>query len=131
MIPQFPKFKKLELSDKKDVEEFTLKYPPYSDHNFAGTWSWDVKDEMQISKLNNNYVIRFINYITGEPFYTFLGETKVNETAKELLEFSIKEKIKPQLELIPEEVAQKLDTKSLIRKGIEFPSLLKNILRQK
>jgi hypothetical protein len=110
MIPQFPEFKTLELTDKEEVEKFTLKYPPYSDFNFAGTWSWDVRDQMRISLLNNNYVIRFINYNTGEPFYTFLGENKVNETAKELLDFATKEKILPELKLISEEVARKMDS---------------------
>lgn len=109
MIPKFPEFKKLELSDKKDVEKFTLKYPPYADHNFAGTWSWDVRDQMQISELNGNYVVRFINYETGEPFFTFLGENKVDETAKHLLDLSKKENLKLELKLIPEESAKLLD----------------------
>src|SRR3989338_6915620 len=82
MIPEFPQFKKLELSDKADVEKFTLPYSPYSDFNFTGTWSWDVRDKMQISQLNTNYVIRFINYISGEAFYTFLGKNNTTDTAK-------------------------------------------------
>ena len=111
MIPEFPEFKILELSDKEDVEKFTLKYPPYSDFNFAGTWSWDVREQMKISQLNGNYVIRFVSYLTGEPFYTFLGENKVNETAKTLLDLSIKENLKPELKLISEETAKGLDAK--------------------
>ena len=64
---------------------------------------------MQISQLNGNYVIRFINYLTGEPFYTFLGENKVDETAKELLELSKKEGLKVELRLIPEDSMVGLD----------------------
>ena len=30
MIPKFPKFKKLEITDKDDIESFTKNYPPYS-----------------------------------------------------------------------------------------------------
>lgn len=109
MIPQFPNFKILELSDKEDVEKFTLKYPPYSDFNFAGTWSWDVRNQMKISQLNGNYVIRFVSYLTGEPFYTFLGSNNINETAKKLLNLSKGENLKLELKLIPEESVKEID----------------------
>jgi len=48
MLPEFPKFKGIELSDKEDVEKITHKYPSYSDFNFVSMWSWDIKGEMQI-----------------------------------------------------------------------------------
>ena len=49
MLPTFPEFKPLELSDKNDVENFTSKFPPYSDFNFVSMWCWDIKEEMRIS----------------------------------------------------------------------------------
>ena len=104
MIPLFPQFKKLELSDKESVYALLSLYPPYSDFNFAGTWSWDVRNKMQISNLNGNYVIRFIDYVTGEPFFTFLGEHKVNETITLLLDIARSENYTPELKLIHEEV---------------------------
>src|ERR1035437_4583862 len=109
MIPQFPEFKILELSDKKNVEKFTLKYPPYSDFNFAGTWSWDIRGQMKISQLNGNYVIRFIDYLTGGPFYTFLGNKSVNDTAKKILDLSTEEGLRPQLKMVPEDSLKNLD----------------------
>src|SRR3989338_5939738 len=108
MIPKFPKFKKLELSDKKDIEKFTSKFPPYSDFNFVSMWSWDIKGEMRISILNENLVVRFTDYITGEPFFSFLGNNKVNETAEALIDLSKKEGLKPMLKLVPELVVQQL-----------------------
>jgi len=48
MIPEFPQFKNLELTDKIDVEKFTSKFPPYSDFNFVSMWSWDIKGEMRM-----------------------------------------------------------------------------------
>jgi len=102
MIPEFPQFKKLELTDKKDVETFTSKFPPYSDFNFVSLWSWDIKGEMGLSQLNDNLVVHFTDYLTGKPFYSFLGDNKVNETVEELLEFSKKENLKPLLRLVPE-----------------------------
>lgn len=35
MLPEFPKMKSIELSDREDVEKITKKYPPYSDFNFV------------------------------------------------------------------------------------------------
>ena len=109
MIPEFPQFKKLELSDKADVEKFTSLYPPYSDFNFISMWSWDIKGEMRLSVLNNNLVVRFTDYLSGEPFFSFLGNNKVNETAAKLLDFSKKEKVKLQLRFLPESAVEKID----------------------
>ncbi|MEI8174518.1 MAG: phosphatidylglycerol lysyltransferase domain-containing protein [bacterium] len=112
MLPEFPQFKTLELSDKGDVEVFTKKFPPYSDFNFVSMWSWDIKGEMRISQLNNNLVVRFTDYITGEPFYSFLGDNEVNDTVEKLLEISKKEGLKAELKLIPEEAIKNLDLKN-------------------
>lgn len=73
MIPEFPQFKVLELSDKGDIEVFTKKFPPYSDFNFVSMWSWDIKGDMRISQLNDNLVVRFTDYLTGNPFFSFFG----------------------------------------------------------
>ncbi len=35
MLPQFPQFKPLELTDKEDIENFTKNFPPYSDFSFS------------------------------------------------------------------------------------------------
>lgn len=109
MLPEFPQFKNLELSDKKEIEKITKKYPPYSDFNFVSMWSWDIKGEMRISILNDNLVVRFTDYITGEQFYSFLGDNKVNETSEKLLELSKKEGLEPKLKLIPEDSLKGLD----------------------
>ena len=109
MIPQFPEFKKLELSDKEEIESFTKKFPPYSDFNFVSMWSWDIKGEARISQLNGNLVVRFNDYITGEPFYSFLGQSNVNETAKNLIEISKRLGFGPFLKLVPEDSVRYLD----------------------
>ncbi len=102
MIPPFPQFKKLELSDKNDVDLITRFYPPYSDFNFAGTWSSDTSEGLQISQLHGNYVIRFLDYFSREPFYTFLGDNHVNETLIELFNRTDQESLPKVLKLIPE-----------------------------
>lgn len=103
MIPEFPKFKKLELSDREEIEKITNKFPPYSDFNFTSMWSWDIKGEMRLSKLNGNLIVRFNDYQTGEPFYSFIGANETADTARKLIELSIKEGLEPKLKLIPEE----------------------------
>ena len=109
MIPEFPIFKRLDISDREDVEMFTSKYVPYSDHNFLGTWSSDFYEKIQISRLNNNYVGKFADYTTGESFYTFLGIREVTDTAKKLLDLATKENMPPVLRLIPENCLDGLD----------------------
>ncbi len=108
MIPEFPQFKSLELSDKQEIEKITSKYPPYSDFNFVSMWCWDIKNEMRISLLYGNLVVRFTHYLTGEPFYSFLGETKVNETIEKLLNMTIEEEVIPKLYLIPDISAERI-----------------------
>ncbi|MBP9716574.1 MAG: DUF2156 domain-containing protein [Candidatus Levybacteria bacterium] len=104
MLPLYPNFKNLELEDKDSIEEITNKFPPYSDFNFVSLYSYNTDNDALISNLNDNLVIKFRDYITNEPFYSFLGNTKVVETAKELLERAKKENAMDILQLIPESV---------------------------
>ncbi len=104
MIPEFPNFKNLELSDKADIERFTKNFPPYSDFNFASMWSWDIYGKMKISQLNDNLVVLFNDYISSKQFLSFIGENKIPETTSELISFSEKNYQISTLKLIPEEV---------------------------
>lgn len=109
MIPKFPEFKKIELSDKKDVENLTSRFPPYSDFNFSNLWAWDLKGEMGLSILNNNLVVKFTDYVNGQPFFSFLGDNMMNETARELIMFSEKNYKTNILKLMPEIIVSFLD----------------------
>ncbi len=107
--PVFPAFKKLELSDRSVIEEFVSKFPPYSDFNFVSLWSYNVKEEAEFCFLHDNLVIKFHDYITGEPFYTFLGENNLFKTVELLLQKATDEKISKSLKLVPEFVVHKLN----------------------
>lgn len=109
MLPLFPKFKSLELSDRSDVEEITKIYPPYCDFNFLSMWSWDVRSEIRLSQLEGNLIVKFTDYLTGEPFYSFFGENKVNEVISTLIDLSVKEGLSPALKLVPEFAAEHVD----------------------
>lgn len=110
MLPEFPKFKLLELRDKEDIEQISLKYQPYSDFNFSSLWSWNIKEQTSISQLNGNLVVKMLDYITGsDPFISFLGNNNVNETIKKLLDFSISEGLNPELKIIPQDSIKNID----------------------
>ena len=114
MIPEFPEFKKLELADKDEIESFTKQFPPYSDFNFVSMWSWDIKGDMRVAWLNGNLVVKFTDYLTSQPFYSFLGTNKVNDTAAALIEISKVLGQKASLALVPEIVAQLLDPEEFV-----------------
>lgn len=112
-LPIFPHSKALNIDDKPVIESFVAKHPPYSDFNFTSMFSWDSRSEYRISNLNNNLVVRFTDYITGEPFYSCLGEDKIDETLHKLIEQSEIEGIAPRLHLIPHTVIDSLENKSV------------------
>lgn len=98
----FPEFKFLELSDKEFVEEYMKTYLPYSDFNFDSLWSYNTQNSVQISLLHGNLVVLFQDYITKEPFLSFIGTNAVRETIELLLQYSKDHHMAPKLTLIPE-----------------------------
>lgn len=114
MLPIFPQFKLLELSDRESIQKITNLYPPYSDFNFTSLWSWDVQNAIKVSILNDNLVIRMTDYLNGEPFFSYLGTKKVNSTVKQLLNFAISQGVEPCLKLVPEVSVKGLNPKVFI-----------------
>jgi len=102
MIPEFPQFKRLELSDRRDVEAMTAAYEPYSDFNFVSLWCWNTDGLCSVSRLNGNLVVQLRDYLTNEPLLSFLGTTATAETVDRLLDYAERHGIKPRLRLIPE-----------------------------
>ncbi len=115
MIPEFPEFKPLELSDKEEIEAFTKKFPPYSDFNFVSMWSWDIHEGVQLSWLKGNLVVKFTDYLTGRPFLSFLGNKNCKEVAGCLLEHaSSKDQLHTELAFVPEHTVPHLDQSSFL-----------------
>lgn len=110
MIPQFPEFKIVEVGDREAVESHTHKYPPYSDFNFTSLWAWDTSNERMISELNGNLAVRFTDYATNEPFLSFLGTNKTNDTASTLLQYATAHGLPSYLKLLPEVSVKEMDT---------------------
>lgn len=106
-IPIFPFFKKMDIGDRDDIESLTSKFLPYSDYNFVSLWSYNTKNDIMISSLNNNLVVKFRDYIQPEThFYSFIGINKTNDTVNTLFSWMIASNISPYLKLIPEIVIQ-------------------------
>lgn len=132
MIPQFPNFKKLEFSDREEIQSFTKKFPPYSDFNFYSMWSWNTEDKFQWCYLNGNLVINLTDYITGQPFFSFMGINKVEDTADEIIKHASKNKANQTIRLVPEEVIEAFsDEKFNIvedRDNFDYLILVENIV---
>ncbi|OGY35168.1 MAG: hypothetical protein A3E36_00640 [Candidatus Andersenbacteria bacterium RIFCSPHIGHO2_12_FULL_45_11b] len=77
MIPKFPEFKPLEMTDREEIIGYTSKFLPYSDFNFTSMWSWDIDGKIMVSELNGNLVVNFSDYVTSEPFYSLIGDNDI------------------------------------------------------
>src|SRR6266581_1709860 len=108
MLPCFPSFKKLELSDGPVIRSYTAQFAPFSDFNFGSLWAWDVKDRVKISQLHGNLVVRFENFLSDQPFYSFMGDRALRPTASSLIDLAEAEGLEPRLELVPESAARHL-----------------------
>lgn len=115
MIPTFPDFKNIELADRPAVKRITKKFAPYSDFNFISILSWGYNENIQISKLHHNLVIRFKDYNSSKKFYSLIGLHMLQESIVELLLWQKKtyKKITPYVKLIPLEMLQSIDERIL------------------
>ena len=76
-IPEFPKFKKLSLNDKEEIESYTKQFPPYSDFHFIIMWSWDINEPVLLSLYNDNLLLRSSDCSSGESYYTLIGTKNI------------------------------------------------------
>lgn len=103
MIAKFPLFTPLTLEVKADVERLTARFEPYSDFNFTSLLCWNTDGSTSVSEINDNLVVKFPDYITGKPIYTFIGNNDVDESITTVL------KTVGRLELVPESVIEEID----------------------
>lgn len=84
IVPLFPRFVPLKENHRRQIETVTLKFDSYSDFNFTSLLCWNVDDSAEISLLNNNLVIKLPDYLTGEPVFSILGNTKIDDSLNQL-----------------------------------------------
>lgn len=102
MIPNFPTWKKLELEDEDVFKNFIQQFPPYSDYNFVSLYCYNTQNKVEFTFMNGNLVVLFEDYVTGEPFFSFLGTQHVKATIEELFNTAKQKRITTSLKLIPE-----------------------------
>jgi len=94
--------KPLSIDDRPAICAHVRQFSPYSDFAFTNLWAWyNVDDHIRFGFINENLVVEFIGHEKEYHFYSFLGNTRVNETVDTLLDASIQAGIQPVLELIP------------------------------
>lgn len=105
-IPLFPKFEKLILKHRKEINNFLHTNSPHSDFNFTSLWGFNTEDTFEISRLFDNLVIKFSGYFENIPFYSFLGKNNIEETVSTLLDHAENHNIDPRLKLISESILE-------------------------
>jgi hypothetical protein len=108
-IPEFPKFRKINLIKEEDVEYYTDKFPSYSDYNYISMYTYGL-GVRRLSNLNDNLVVLSEDYVDDEKmFFGFIGINKVNETTDILLNETHNWNMTKELKLIPEISVEQLD----------------------
>lgn len=108
MLPNFPRFTGLTLSDQQELEQFIRAHPPHSDYNLASLWSYDTDRSLKLSTLNDNLVAIFADYITGLPLISFLGTHKTAQTIHTLIEHQRSHSSSPAISLLHQETIDAL-----------------------
>jgi hypothetical protein len=103
-IPLFPDFKPLEFIDQFAVESWVKQFRPYSDFNFVSLWCWNTENNIELSWLNDNLVVKFKDYGSPRRFYSFLGTNDVVATTLTLCEAAREAGLDSRLQLIPETI---------------------------
>jgi len=85
MIEQYPQFTKLHLGLKDELRAITAQFDPYSDFDFTSLFCWDTNNTTSVSRLNGNLVIKLPDYITGEPVYSLIGNSSIDQSLTTLL----------------------------------------------
>jgi hypothetical protein len=101
MLPEFPWFKPIDLSDRPAVDAMIAGYPPFADFNFVELWCWNRGQLGGIATLDGNLVVRWEDVITGELFLSFIGTNKVERTAEKLIAYAKERGIEPRLQAVP------------------------------
>lgn len=118
VIPLFPNFKKLEFEDKSDIEKFYGKSTISSDYHFASLWAWDLNEDIEISILNSNLVVKFKDYQTSKNLYSFLGSNLIENTIDSIFNFLAKNKQVAEINLLPENNFKNVSLEDLSAKYI-------------
>ena len=101
------KLKRLTFKDKKNIQEFTGQFYPYSDFNFTSLWCYNIENDVEYFLDKNVFVIRLRDYLTNKPIYSFLSKNSTSELVNNLLTIAGSEGVEKKLRLVPEQSVNK------------------------
>jgi len=103
-IPNFPESRRINHRDVSTIRKFSNSHRlPYSDFNFLSICNNNMHQGFRLSVLNESLVVKFLDYSSQDPFYSFIGGYDVEDTIPKLLKQSVDEGLEPKLKLVPEE----------------------------
>lgn len=84
-IAKYPNYSKLQIKHKKIFDTYSNKYGYYCDFDFIDLFAWDLDDNVGVSILNKNLVVRRQDYLNGTEYYSIIGSNKIDDSLSELL----------------------------------------------
>jgi hypothetical protein len=109
MIPTLPTFMSPSEEDRFAFEAYTAPFPPYSEYNFTGLWCWNTRDNVALSSLGENLVLRFQDFFHSGLFFSFIGRQDIPRTIEMLLLATEGLGMPPVLRFVPESIGVTAD----------------------
>jgi hypothetical protein len=123
---KFPEFQKLSVADQSTYLHYYSKLDePYSSFSFNNLLIWcNYYDDLEVSDLNGNLVIKFTNVLENDAvYYSLIGVLHLKQSLESLFDFLNKQSSQPKLSYIPAHVAEAIrqlhDTNIKIEEDID------------
>lgn len=106
----FPQFSHLQIENKNEFNNYIKDYPALSDTSFATLFIWwDFNNDLEISTLNNNLIIRYTEaYDTAQSGLSLVGINWVDESIRTISDYLISVNKIPKLVHVPFFVIDKI-----------------------
>lgn len=86
-MPDYPKFRKLDIEDKSAFQSITSRLAPYVECSFLEMYAWNQRrNPTLVSTLNGNLVLKTDDFLRDAYTTTFIGRKKLFDTATRLVE---------------------------------------------
>lgn len=93
-------FHKLTIGDKTLVDDFTSKFPPYSDFNFTSLFSYNIENDCEIHIDKHYMIIKMRDYLSNDYLYSYLTKYNSLKIPLELLSITTKLQMVPEHSLV-------------------------------
>ncbi|MEN9388958.1 MAG: hypothetical protein RLY61_42 [Candidatus Parcubacteria bacterium] len=86
-IPDYPKFRRLNMEDKTIFQSISAKLAPYVECSFLEMYAWNQhRNPTQVSILNNNLILKTDDFLRDAYTTTFIGRNSLYDTTVRLVE---------------------------------------------